>query len=479
MVVGEIMVGTDLLVIGGGIGGYVAAIRASQLGKEVTLVEKAELGGICLNHGCIPSKALITAASLYHRMPRLAEMGISAKATIDAGKLQAWKEGISEKLSTGVGQLCKSNGVQVIPGSASFTSPKKVLVENEHGTQSIEFKQCIIATGSRSIQIPGFEFDGEVVLSSRHALKLKEVPEKLVVIGGGYIGLELGTVYAKLGSKVTVVEMMDQVLPGVDPELVRVVARHLKDLGIELFLRSKAKSLEKGKSGAKVVIETPEGQKSLDATKVLVSVGRRPSVDGLNIEQVKVELDAKGFIKVDAQRRTSNPKIFAVGDVAGQPMLAHKASHEAIVAANVIAGHPAGADWLTVPAVIFTDPEIASAGLTEAEAKAQGYEPLIGRFPFTALGRAMTTGETDGFVKMIADKKSEVVLGVHIVGPEASNLISEAALAIEMGARLEDIALTIHPHPTLPESLMEAAEVALGHAIHIMTPKKREPVKAS
>lgn len=479
MVVGEIAMGTEVLVIGSGPGGYVAAIRAAQLGKEVTLVEREELGGICLNHGCIPSKALITAANMVHKIPHLEEMGITTgDVKVDAGKLQEWKQGISSKLSSGVGQLCKHNGVQVMQGSAAFQSSKKVLVESENGTQAIEFKKCIIATGSRSMEVPGLEYDDDVIIGSRQALKLKEIPEKLVVIGGGYIGLELGTVYAKLGSQVTVVEMMDQLLPGQDIELVRLVARHLKKLGVEVHLNSKAKSVEKGKSGAKVIVDTPDGEHEIQTDKVLLSVGRRPNTDRLHPEEAKVELDEHGFVKVDADLQTSRPNIWAIGDVATQPMLAHKASHEGLVAAAKIAGQPAGADWLTVPAVIFTDPEIATAGLSEAEAKAQGFEVVVGKFPFAALGRAMTTGETDGFVKMIADKTSEVVLGVHIVGPEASNLISEAALAIEMGARLEDVALTIHPHPTLPEGLMEAAEAAMGQAIHIMNPKKKEKVQS-
>jgi len=479
MVVGDISMGTDVLVIGAGPGGYVAAIRAAQLGKDVTLVDKAELGGICLNHGCIPSKALITAASYYHKIPNLEDMGIKVgHISVDAEKLQEWKEGISHKLSTGVGTLCEGNGVQVVEGSASFQSKKKVLVESEHGTQSIEFKNCIIATGSSSIEVPGFEFDGDVVIGSRQALKLKEIPEKLVVIGGGYIGLELGTVYAKLGSEVTVVEMMDTILPGVDNELSRVVARHLKKLGVEVHTKAKAKELKKSGNGAQVVVETKDGDITLDADKVLVSVGRRPNTEGLQPEKAGVELDDSGFVMINDQLQSSNPKIYAIGDVAGQPMLAHKASHEGLVAAELIAGEPAGADWITVPYVIFSEPEVAGAGLTEEEAKAEGYDVVVGKFPLAALGRALTTNETDGFVKLIADKDSEVVLGVHIVGHEASNMISEAALAIEMGARLEDIALTIHPHPTMPESLMEAAEVAMGHAIHILNPKKKEKVKS-
>jgi dihydrolipoamide dehydrogenase len=474
MVVGEITMGTQLLVIGSGVGGYPAAIRAAQLGLEVTLVEKEPaLGGVCLNHGCIPSKALIHAASLAHKIPELAEMGIEASSVkVDFKKLQAWRQSVVQKLSKGVEQLLKGNGVQVLQGKAVFQSPKKVLVESEHGTQAVEFKHCLIATGSRPIELPGFEFDHETVLSSDDALQLQEVLDSLIVIGGGYIGLELGTVFAKLGTKVTVVEMLDQLLPGTDPELVRVVERKLKALGVEIHLQSKAKSLKKGEGSAKLAVETPKGEITLEAEKVLVSVGRRPNSDELGLEQAKIERDGQGFIQVNENFQTVNPRVYAVGDVIGGPMLAHKATHEGLVVAELLAGKPAGADWQTIPAIIFTDPEIAYAGLTEKEAKEQGYKPLVGRFPFAALGRALTMGETDGFVKVIADEETHVVLGVQIVGPEASTLISEAALAVEMGARLEDIALTVHPHPTLPEALMEAAEVALGHPIHILMPKK-------
>jgi len=472
MVMGEIATGTELLVIGGGPGGYVAAIRAAQLGIEVTLVEEEELGGICLNHGCIPSKALIYASRLFSRLPHLSEMGIEIEGVkLNMEKLQDWKEDVVKKLNSGVARLLKGHGVQVIKGRASFASPKKVVAESQQGTQAIEFKKCIIATGSRPIELPGLEFDGEVVLSSRHALKLREVPEELVVIGGGYIGLELGTVYARLGSRVTVVEMLDQLLPGTDLELVRVVERRLKRLGVKVHLSSKAKGLKRGKDGAKLTLESPKGELELEAERVLLSVGRRPNTENLGLERAGVELGDGGFIRVDEGLRTSNPDIYAIGDVVGGPMLAHKASHEGLAAAAAAAGKPAGADWLAVPAVIFTDPEIAYVGLSEKQAKEEGYEPMVGRFPFAALGRALTTGETEGFVKIIADKKTQLVLGVEIVGPEASNLISEAALAIELGARLEDIALTIHPHPTLPESLMEAAEAAMGKAIHILSPK--------
>lgn len=475
MVVGDISVGTELLIIGGGPGGYVAAIRAAQLGVETTLVEKEELGGICLNHGCIPSKALITASTLYHKIPELKEMGIEAKSVkVDPVKLQEWKGGVVTKLTTGVGQLLEHHGVQVIRGKAAFTGPKGVHVEGEDSAQSVDFKHAIIATGSRPVELRGFEFDGELVLGSRQALQLDKIPERLLVIGGGYIGLELGTVYAKLGSEVTVVEMMEQLLPGTDPELVQVVERRLEKLGVEVHLKSKAKELKKGKGGAQVVVETPAGEKTLEAEVVLQSVGRRPHTEELRLAKANVETTDEGFIDIDESLRTTNSNIYAIGDVARGPMLAHKASHEGMVAAGLIAGDATGADWLTVPAVIFTDPEIAYAGLTEAEAREQGYDLLVGKFPFTASGRALSMNETEGFVKVVADENSEVVLGVQLVGPEASTMISEAALAIEMGARLEDLALTVHPHPTLPESLMEAAEAAMGQAIHIMSPKMRK-----
>lgn len=479
MVVGEIATGTDVLVVGAGPGGYVAAIRAAQLGKDVTLVEKDELGGICLNAGCIPSKALIYASYLFEKIKHLDEMGISVKeAQLDLEKMQLWKESVVKKLTGGVKHLCEGNGVNIIKGKATFVSAKKCLVESEHGTQAIAFKDCIIATGSIPMTLPGFAIDGETVIDSTGALALKKLPQSLIVIGGGYIGLELGMAYAKFGSKVTVVEMLDDLLPGTDPELVRLVVRKARALGMEIYTSTTAKELKRGKSSAQLNIATPEGGKKIEAEIVLVSIGRKPNTPpDLGLDKLGLQPDAKGFLKVDAQRRTSNPHVYAIGDIAGQPLLAHKASHEGLVAAEAICGLPSAADWQTVPAVIFTDPEIAYCGMSETEAQQAGYKILIGKFPFAALGRALTMSETDGFIKIIADEATKVVLGVQIVGPEASNLISEAVLAIEMGATLEDLALSIHPHPTLPEGLMEAAEAAMGKAIHILNPKKKEPVR--
>ncbi|MDW8141365.1 MAG: dihydrolipoyl dehydrogenase [Candidatus Bipolaricaulota bacterium] len=480
MVVGEIATGTEVLVVGGGPGGYVAAIRAAQLGKDVTLVEKENLGGVCLNVGCIPSKALIYAAYLYKKIQHAEEFGISVKdVQVNLERLQAWKESVVQKLTGGVKQLCEGNGVSVIKGKATFISQKKCLVESEHGTQALEFKDCIIATGSVPMIVPGLEIDGEIVLDSTGALALKKLPESLIVIGGGYIGLELGMVYAKFGSRVTVVEMLDTLLPGTDPELTRLVVRKARELKMEVHLKSQAKELKRGKSGAQLTVQTPEGEKKLEAEKILVSVGRKPHTPpDLGLEKLGVQPDAKGFLKTDKQMRTGVPHIYAIGDVAGPPLLAHKASHEGLVAAEAICGHKSAADWQTVPSVIFTDPEIAYAGLSESEAQQAGYKTITGKFPFAALGRALTLGETDGFIKIIADAETNVVLGVQVVGPEASTMISEAVLAIEMGATLEDLALSIHPHPTLPEGLMEAAEAAMGKAIHILMPKRREPARA-
>lgn len=477
MVVGDIPTGTEVLVIGGGPGGYAAAIRAAQLGKEVVLVEREALGGICLNVGCIPSKALISAATAYHRLQQEAERGIIVdNARVDLDKLQDWKAGVVKRLTNGVRQLCEGNGVTIVSGTATFTGPNQVLVESPDNATTFQFDNAIIATGSRPIELPTFPFDGRYVLNSTHALALRELPQHLLVIGGGYIGLELGTVYAKLGSQVTVVEMTDQLLPGTDPELVRVVERRLRRLGVKVHLNTAAESMETAGDGVRVTLRkqgAPDGETvQIDADRVLVTVGRRPNSDELNLEKAGVAVDERGFIRVDEQMRTSAGHIFAIGDVVGGPLLAHKATHEGLVAAEVIAGNAAAFEPTSIPAVVFTDPEIATVGLTEQQAKEAGYNVLVGRFPFQASGRALTTGDTDGFVRVVADADTRVILGVQIVGPSASDLISEGVLAVEMAARLEDVALSIHPHPTLSEAIMEAAEAASGKAIHIINQKR-------
>lgn len=463
----------DALVIGAGPGGYVAAIRLAQLGKKVLLVEKASLGGVCLNVGCIPSKALITAAKTVDKLKKADVMGISVGAvSIDFPKMISWKDGIVKKLTGGIGQLVKANGGEILTGTATFKSPTEVEVQTPEGLVTVHAEHVIVATGSRPIEIPGFAFDGKRVISSTGALSLPEVPKRLVVIGGGYIGLELGMMYAKLGASVTVVERMDQVLPGFDPEIAQLLMRQLKKLKVQVFLGTAAKGFIDGPESARVQLDQDGKPLEVEADRILVTVGRRPNFEGLGLDKAGVEVDARGHVPTDKQMRTNVPHIFAIGDLAGQPMLAHKASKEAEVAAEVIAGHNAVMDAKAMPAVVFTDPEIGSVGLSEEAAKAEGFEVIVGKFPFAALGRAMTTGETDGFVKVVADKTTQEVLGVHIVGPEASNLVAEAALALEMGAFIDDLSLTVHAHPTLAEGLMEAAKAAVGEAIHALN---REP----
>lgn len=463
----------DVCVVGSGPGGYVAAIRAAQLGKKTAIIEREALGGVCLNVGCIPSKAMITAAHFYHRMQHDAPtMGfvIPANIQIDMKKLQDWKQSVCGKMSGGVAQLLKGNTVTVFYGEATFTTAKSVQVKGKEGAQTVEATNFIIATGSRPIEIPGFAVDEKDVLSSTGALALAESVKRVIVIGGGYIGLEIGSYLAKFGSQVTVVEATPALLNGLaDPDCVQVVARRLKKSGVEVLLGAKAKGFKKGKDGLSVTVDVGGKEQVLLADKVLLTVGRKPNSDQSGLKAIGLAIDEKGFIKVNPQRKTNLEGIYAIGDIAGQPMLAHKASYEGVLVAEVIAGHNRAYDAKTVPAVIFVDPEIASAGWMESECKAHGHEDLkIGKFPFAANGRAVSMMETEGLVKIIADAKTNVVLGVHICGPEASNLISEAALAIEMGARLEDLALTIHPHPTLGETMMECAEAALGHAIHII-----------
>ena len=457
---------TEAAVLGSGPGGYVAAIRLGQLGKETILIEKEKLGGVCLNIGCIPSKALIRVAKLKQRVEAAKQIGLEVTGVnVDFAKVQAWKQSVVDRLVSGIDYLLKGNNVKVVKGTGKFIEAHQLEVKSASGTEIIEAKGIIIATGSRYFDLPTFKFNGTSIISSTEALSLQQVPEKLAIIGGGVSGLEIGTMYAQLGTKVTVIEMLEQLLPGTDIDLVRVVERSLRKLGIEYHVKSKAKEYRDGK----VYATLEDGKEGVfDADRVLVTVGRRPNSDAIGLEKVGVQTDPHGFIQVNKKMQTNLPGVYAIGDVVGPPMLAHKASKEGIVAAEVIAGMNSEADFHAMPGVIFTDPEIATVGLTESQAKERGYEPVIGKFPFTALGRALLAGETEGFAKIVADKNSNLVLGVHIVGAEASDLISEAALAIEMGATLEDIGFTVHPHPTLPESVMEAAEAAKGKAIHIL-----------
>ncbi len=456
------------LVIGGGLGGYVAAIRLGQLGRETMLVEKETLGGVCLNVGCIPSKTIVRAAKLMKQIQKARDFGIeTSQPRVDLQKLQVWKKGVVDKLTSGVAYLCKGNHVNVVYGEARFQGPHEIQIKTKEGMQTVTAENSIIATGSRPVEIPGFKFDGKFIITATEALSFTEAPKNFVIIGGGVSGLELGMAYAQFGSHVTVVEMLEQLLPGIDLELVKVVERTLKKLGVETHLKARAKWAKDGKVNAQLAdgreIEFP-------ADKVMVVVGRRPNSDSIGLETTGVQTNGAGFIQVNSQMQTNVPGIYAIGDVVGMPMLAHKASKQGIVAAEVISGQASAADFKAMPSGIWTEPEIATVGLTEAEAKNQGYDPIVGRFPFTALGRAVAVGETDGFVKVVADKESEQILGVHMVGADVTDLISEAALAIEMGATLDDLALTVHPHPTLPESIMEATEAAKGKAIQILKP---------
>ncbi len=459
----------EAVVIGAGPGGYVAAIRLAQLGKKTILIDRDKLGGECLNYGCIPSKALIHAANLYEKIQKSSSIGISVSDTkIDVGKLQEWKSSVVDKLRNGIATLCKGNNIEVIFGEAVFESQTSITVRTPTGTETVQTENTIIATGSRPVELPGLKFDGRRIVSSKEALEQLQIPEQLLIVGGGAIGLEIGILYAKFGSKLTVVELTDQLLPGTDPDLVQGVSRTLRRLGANVLLKSKVVGREGFGKRESVLVETQHGQESLEADIVLVSVGRRPRTDGLALEKTGVEVSEKGFIKVDKQLRTSVSSIFAIGDVVGPPFLAHKASKEGIVAAEVIAGQTSEVEYRALPSTVFSSPEVATVGLSERQLKDAGRAIRIGKFPFAALGRALTNDDTEGFVKIIADADTDEILGVGAVGGGASDLISEAALAIEMGATSEDLALTIHPHPTLPEGVMEAAEAVKGRAIHIL-----------
>lgn len=467
----------DVVVLGSGPAGYPCAIRASQLGLKVAIVEKEQLGGVCLNVGCIPSKALISAAKFYHKMLHDAKkMGFIVQgADLNWNQLIQWKESVSQRMRQGVQTLLKGNHVEVFSGLGYITGSNTLEVTDQSQKKiELRFKNLVIATGSEPVTIPGFEFDGVNVLNSTHVLSLGAKPSQLVVIGAGYIGLELSMALAQLGVKVTILEAGKSILGSVvDPECAQVVTRRLEHLGIKLILNAKAKRWEQ-KGVGKLVVYYEQGGSifEVEGEKILVTIGRRPISKGIGLENLGIPVNDQGFIVTDAQRRTQLNHVYAVGDVAGQPMLAHKGTFEGIMVAHVIKGENRVWDFKAIPAVVFTDPELASVGLTLEEAKKQGYYAKEVKFPFAANGRAVSLMETDGFVKIVYDAQREWVLGVHMVGPEVSQLISEAALAIEMGACLTDLAATIHPHPTLSETIMEAAEVGLGHPIHILMSRK-------
>ena len=457
-----------VVVIGAGPAGYVCAIRLAQLGQSVTVVEKEYLGGTCLNVGCIPSKAMIAAGALMERVRDAKAMGITVDGMkLDLARLVAWKGEVVHKLTSGVGGLLKNHKVEHVVGKARLRDAHTVVVEGAGGPKTIECDDIVLATGSVPMAIPGFAFDGRHVWSSTEALAPDRIPGHLVVIGGGYIGLELGFLYRKLGSQVTVIEFTGGALPGQDRDCVRVIERSLKQSGIKLITKTAAKSYEA--QGAKLFVRIESGDRSdtIECDQILCTVGRKPLSADLGLEAVGLRTDERGFLPVDKQMRTSVPNIYAIGDLAGQPMLAHKGSKEGLVAAAVIAGKKEEYDARCVPAVIFTSPEMASVGLQEEEARGLGHEVAIGQFPFAANGRALSLMEGDGFVKVVSDQRTDEVLGVHMVGPEVTELIAEATLAIEMGATTEDIARTIHAHPTLPEAVMEASEAVHKMAVHI------------
>ncbi|AKU93766.1 Dihydrolipoamide dehydrogenase of branched-chain alpha-keto acid dehydrogenase [Labilithrix luteola] len=462
----------DAIVIGGGPAGYTGAIRLAQLGQRTLCVEKEDLGGVCLNWGCIPSKALIDTAHMNHKLKDLEAVGLVGMGAprVEVAKLQAWKNSIVKKLVSGVGSLLKSNGASTVFGTARITGPNSVSVAlREGGEKQYEAKAIVIATGSSTIGLPSLPFDGRTIVGAREAVSLDAIPKRLLVLGGGVIGLELGSMYQNFGAQVTVVEALPQLLTGVDKDCVAVAQRSLAKRGMTILVNHKAMGHERTKTGIAVKVVDDKGVAStIEVDVVLVAIGMAPNSKGLGLETVGITPDAKGFIATNEVGRTNVPSIYAVGDVSGAPLLAHKAFKEAVVTAEVIAGHRSAKDWKTIPAAVFTDPEIAYAGLTEEEAVRKGREVKVGRMPFAASGRAMAMRETEGFVKTVMDKSTHEILGVHIVGPRASDMISEAALGIEMGAFAEDIALTIHPHPTLGEAMMISSEHALGQATDIL-----------
>ena len=462
---------TRVVVIGGGPGGYAAAFRAADNGLDVTLVElEANPGGVCLHRGCIPSKALLHVAKVINDAREAVDWGVTfGDPTIDFDKMRAGKDEVVKKMTGGLGQLCKARKITYVRGRASFEESRVIKVTAEDGgEQRIETDFTIIATGSRPAALPGIYLDSPRLLNSTTALEIADIPKTLLVIGGGYIGLELGSVYATMGSKVTVAEMTPGLLPGADSDLVKVLGTRMKSLMHEIRPNTKVVAMSEVDGGIEVTLEGPDGAfEKVVFEKVLVSIGRKPNSSGLNLEATGVEVDEKKFIVIDDQRRTADPAIFAIGDVAGEPMLAHKASHEGRVAADVLAGKNEAFLPQAIPAVVFTDPELAWCGLTEAQAKAQDRKVKIARFPWGASGRAATLHRSDGLTKVITDPESDRVLGVGIVGTGAGELIAEGVLAIEMGATAGDIGLSIHAHPTLSETVMETADLIFGQGTHV------------
>lgn len=465
---------TQLAVVGAGPGGYAAAFLAADLGMEVTLIDpKPNPGGVCLFKGCIPSKALLHVAKLINESQEAKAWGVEfAQPKIDVTQLREWKESVVTKLTDGLGQLSKQRKIKFAQGRAMFLNNHTLEITEDSGKYELSFEHAILATGSRPATLPGMVPDSSRIINSTGALELKDVPKSLLVVGGGYIGLEMGTVYAALGTQVSVVEMLPELLPGADGDLVRILKRRLDEKFHKIMLKTRVVGMEEVKDGIKVRFEGKEEHTAV-YEKVLISIGRKPNSTGIGLENTKIELDQQGFVKVDAQRRTAEPTIYAIGDIAGEPMLAHKASHEGRVAVEAIAGHKVTFEPRAIPAVVFTDPEIAWAGLTENEAKAEKRKVEVLRFPWAASGRALTMDRPDGMTKLIIDPETERILGLALVGAGAGEMIAEGALAIEMAAVAADLKLTIHPHPTLSESIMEAAEMFFGQSTHIYRKKRK------
>ena len=468
---------TQLVVIGGGPGGYAAAFLAADLGMKVTLVNpEPNPGGVCLYRGCIPSKALLHVAKLISETRQAEKWGVQfGEPRIDLPKLRAWKEDVVQKLTGGLGMLTRQRKITYLQGYARFLDAHRLAVDLTNGNKKeLTFEYAIIATGSRPAWIPGFPPPDERIMDSTAALELKDIPEKLLVVGGGYIGLELGSVYAALGSRVTVVEMLPGLLPGADRDLVRYLEKQLQRTFEAILLNTRVVQLKSTGKSVKVKLEGEKvTEKEQVFDRVLISVGRKPNSRGFGLENTRISVNEKGFIETDIQRRTAEPHIFAIGDVAGEPMLAHKASAEGRVAVEAIAGKKAAFEPAAIPAVVFTDPELAWAGLTETQAREEGIPVEVTRFPWAASGRALTLDQPEGLTKLVIDSRNERILGVGIVGSGAGELISEGALAIEMASLASDLKWTIHPHPTLSETLMEAAEMFFGQSTHVFRPKRK------
>jgi dihydrolipoamide dehydrogenase len=462
--INESTIHAEVLVLGGGPGGYTAAFRAADLGKQVVLVERyPALGGVCLNVGCIPSKALLHVAQIIHEVDEFEQHGLNyGKPTLDIDKIRAWKESVSKSLVDGLARLVKQRKITLIQGTGRFTSERMVEVKTETGIQNVSFDQAIIAAGSHPTKIPVFPNDDPRLWDSTDALQLKEIPKKLLIVGGGVIGLEMATVYHAFGSEISVVELMDQIIPGCDNDLVTPLYRRIKKQYKNIWLETRVTSIEKHEDGLKVSFEGKSAPESVLFDAVLVAVGRKPNGKLIGAELAGVNVDELGFIAADKQQRTNVPHIFAIGDIAGNPMLAHKASHEGKVAAEVASGLKAGFDALTIPSVAYTDPEVTWMGLTENQAKQQGIDYDKAVFPWAASGRSLSLGRKEGLTKILCEKETGRILGAGMVGPNAGELISEAVLALEMGADAEDIGLTVHPHPMLSETFAFAAEMITG-----------------